>query len=193
MINKLARKCAPVPTARPIERSIVLFVIVSLSTPLISSGNVEPYGSPPTIAWRYPKEPSLKGVTVGTTLEEVLNILGEPSDKQITWPAAAESRPSQTLEYPGLLIEVFMPKGRSSFEVWSFLVTGKQWTVDPGIKIGMSEQKVIKLLGQPSESHNPRSDNHVSWRFKPDHLLRIICSDQNVIEILITKLHAASD
>jgi hypothetical protein len=60
--------------------------------------------------------------------------------------------PTKTLQYEGLTLELCKPEGHAEFYVWSIVVTGKQWLVEPGLRVGMNRNAVVKVLGPPDNA-----------------------------------------
>jgi len=55
----------------------------------------------------------------------------------------------RNLEYDGLLLELCKPDGANDYHVWRIEVTGSQWRLTPGLRIGMSRARVVAVLGEP--------------------------------------------
>jgi len=110
--------------------------------------------------WRYPAPPSVNGVTLGTTLTEVLKKFGKPLHERTkilgkTDPGIGDF---MFLSYDGLELELFRDDENRPFTV-SEIIVSKSWDVYPGIKIGMSSEDVIGLIGKPLSFPTDKGDH----------------------------------
>ena len=101
------------------------------------------------------KDPAftIKGVGLGTPLTQVRQVLGPPlSQLDERTEDSMGMREGKVIKYEGLILKLCKPEGKTSFHVWSIVVTDKRWAVAPGLRVGMERQAVIGMLGQPENS-----------------------------------------
>lgn len=125
--------------------------------------------------------PAVRGVTLGSTLKEVIKSLGAPKLRTITSYDVCGK--NLELQYSGLLIELCDDDGLS---VRSITVTGKQWRMSRGLRIGMTDLEVEKVLGIPSRRYIDQEQGYevLSYNFPSfDSFFHIYLSKYKVVRI----------
>jgi len=101
------------------------------------------------------KDPSLtlRGVGLGSSPVEIVKAFGKPPVEHRS-AADLESGMGQLMElvYDGLKFDLCKPQGQTEFHVWRLIVTGPDWLLEPGIKVGMSRDEARRVLGAPSSA-----------------------------------------
>ena len=87
-------------------------------------------------------------------LAEVVAGLGKPGSEKDYLAGGDElgMGPTKELGYPGLVVQLCRPDADRDFHVWQIEVSGKEWSMTPGLRVGMTRRDVTRLLGSPMNS-----------------------------------------
>ena len=111
--------------------------------------------------WKHEKAPSINGVAIGSALKEVESKLGKPPKKMDF--VSEIMGPYQELLYPGLKIGVYKSNEQAGESVWEIEVSSGSWSIYPGVKIGMTREAVIDVLGPPSSEESEGGRLRIWW------------------------------
>lgn len=107
--------------------------------------------------------PAVKGVSLGAQESQVLQVLGRPHRTVSGHDTETGQGKLLSLIYAGVTVELCKPdapqpkKHPSGLHVWKITVTGSEWEVSPGIRVGMTRKDVVGVIGTP-HSANPAGD-----------------------------------
>ncbi len=135
------------------------------------------------------REPSLtiKGVGLGSSATQVVRALGKPA-KQVRLADDTEMGMGQLEEliYKGVKFELCKPEGKDQFQVWRVIATRSNWLLEPGIKVGMMREDVVRLLGSPldisNDSHTAHETLHYGFSTR-DGWFWLVVANGRVLEI----------
>src|SRR5689334_11873474 len=96
---------------------------------------------------------TIQGVGLGAAPAAVRKSLGKP----LTQVVHADDSDMgmgrlMDLSYSGLTFEFCEPPGATDFHVWRVTVKSPTYVVEPGLKVGMPRDAVLRLLGPPASS-----------------------------------------
>lgn len=98
---------------------------------------------------------SVNGIRFGTSYADVVKAVGKPRNQARERVSADSCGPAYMdlgLTYGGLFIRMKgTPKG-TDFKAVSFDVTSARWTIAPGIRVGMSDADLRKVVGDPGST-----------------------------------------
>ncbi len=145
--------------------------------------------NPPKRHWPDQNIPSISGITLGSSFNEVLIKLGDPIYQTETKDSLVEnSGVTKKLVYPGLSLELHKSEQTAEYHVWRIEVTNNEWIVAPGLKIGMYYNEVKKLLGKQLYSEGKKGEDFRMWwdpPFKFDSVFMVHFVQGNVAGIVI--------
>jgi hypothetical protein len=89
---------------------------------------------------------SVKGIALWTSLTDVIKPLGQPI-KTKRWTEKDTMMPGEhmKLDYVGLSLDFYKDPPKD-FYIWKMGVSGKNWSISPGLQVGMEINEVQKKL-----------------------------------------------
>jgi hypothetical protein len=138
--------------------------------------------------WSFPKPSTVRGITIGASLSNVLKLLGSPT-KRVDNKSKMGIGDTTTLFYNGLKIYLTDGSHSEEKEVTNIIVTGP-YKVYPGIKVGMNQGAIVKVLGQPGPQDKDDEGRSIAVYnlksyFKSESSLVIIFQKEKAVEIEI--------
>lgn len=159
----------PAVPLTPRGRSAQTLPTLRLTTPLLLNTSTEfvelahhvsVSSGMPQQGGKLQKPLAVNGIKLGDYYGHVLDILGKPLKEKRTFNAevpVSNTEWRRFLEYDGAYIELASGKRSGPFYVVSINISGKQWKLSHGLRIGMSEMEVTKALGPANESRSNAS------------------------------------
>jgi hypothetical protein len=102
--------------------------------------------------WKEGCNLTVRGVKLNATYADVVRQLGTPEKQRAPdRDRLDDESPIHTLEYAGLEVGVLCSPDRQVFEAVRISVSSPEWSVEPGVKVGMTRSQVIEVPGDPTE------------------------------------------
>ena len=120
---------------------------------------------------------AVHGVTLRTLKPAVQTALGEPSRTETGHDSEMGLGDFVDLTYPGLLVQLCKPEGdsplpkMSAFHVWRIQVTDARWEISPGLRVGISQAALVRVLGEPRSSKTDDGTTALTFSPFPFHAL----------------------
>jgi hypothetical protein len=103
-------------------------------------------------AWHFPKPPSIKRIGIGSSYTEVIKVFGKPLRINRVAPDRGGVPDLRELHYRNLTVQIYPSEGKSQPYVSSVVIRGSEWTIYPGVKVGMSKEQITRLLSEAPDS-----------------------------------------
>jgi len=116
----------------------------------------------PQVESSFPKDFfSVNGISLWSSQEAVIKKIGPPM-KTKRWGEKDSMMPGQhlKLDYSGLSLDFYKDPPKDYY-IWKMEVTGKNWSVSPGIQVGMELKEVENKLKSLNLQRDPE-DNSMS-------------------------------
>jgi hypothetical protein len=167
------------------------FAIVAAFQPKSMHGNKTGQPATDKQRWRDPNPPSIKGITlIGSSVTQVISTFGKPVSIRKITSSSGKSPSLEELSYSGIVFLVEESQGYPPYPfVVSIDITGQEWSLYPGIRMGMTEGAIVDRLGPPhivKKISSRQWQNYWPTPFKVASDLIITFTDGKVSRILLT-------
>jgi hypothetical protein len=97
--------------------------------------------------------PTLQGIGLSTSMQDVVRRLGQPLRVEELPPETDLGMGElKTLSYAGLTIAVNRPTGAPTFTVYEMAVSHRKWRLSNGLRVGLSQSKALAIFGVSGET-----------------------------------------
>jgi hypothetical protein len=137
---------------------------------------------PMTATLRKAFSPMVEGISIGSSFSDVKKALGKSAHTSRS-PHDICGK-SLELKYPGLIVELCQDEPKR--DVWCLTITGKQWRMFGGLRIGITDIEVEKILGIPGSRSLDQATGQevISYYFTGfDTSFRVYLSKYKVVKI----------
>ena len=134
------------------KRLVTLHLVVALALSLCAT--LAAQAAPPR-ATAAEVDLSVNGIQFGSTYEQIVQKIGrtrKQEREQVRDDTCGPPYMDLGLTYDGLFIRLKGTPKETAFKAVSFDVTSAKWMIQPGIRVGMADADVRKVVGEPSST-----------------------------------------